>query len=96
MIRTLICAGLLGTGLAFVAPAPEAQALCLDRSFAVTGGSARREGRAYTKALRKWRRQAAIRYGLRYAKWKNAQNVRRDCKRIGRQHIFTVSALPCS
>jgi len=68
---------------------------CLTKPFAVTGGSSRRESRALVKAVRKWQRTSARRYGISYRDWEKARNHRKDCKRIGGQRICTVSATPC-
>ena len=60
-----------------------------------SGGDARREARAKSSALAKWRSVANAKYGLAYRFWSRADAKRIDCHKGKEVTRCTVSGKPC-
>ena len=61
----------------------------------ISGGEARREARARSGAIAKWRSAAQAKYGLAYRFWSRSEAQKVDCRKGKEVTRCTVSAKPC-
>lgn len=61
----------------------------------VAGGDERRQARARSGAISKWRSAAQAKYGVAYRFWSRSEAQKVDCKKGKETTRCTVTARPC-
>ena len=82
--------------LAQPAAAKTCKAEVSGKGFAsLSGGDARREARARSSAIAKWRSAVHAKYGIAYRFWSRSEAQKVDCHKAKEVARCTVTARPC-